>query len=88
MAYRQFTTPARAGGSTRTPAALYSRPYPVLEQDEAAPGSIEDWEVTAPVRPDTAHVRAPRFLDALGETVVGLLIVAGGVLAYGHLPVA
>ncbi len=88
MAIRHSTAPARAGERSRSPAALYSRPRPIIEPDEAAPGTVEAWEATAPVRPDTAHVRAPRFLDVVGEMLVGFLIVAGGVLAYGHLPVA
>ncbi|MGE7152339.1 hypothetical protein ACQKJ1_01180 [Methylorubrum rhodesianum] len=39
-------------------------------------------------RPDTAHVRAPRFLDLGGELISALVIIAGGVLAYGHFPIA
>ena len=67
---------------------FYAAPSPTLTPDEHVPGTVEAWEATAPVRPDTAHVRAPRFLDVAGEMLVGFLIVAGGVLAYGHLPVA
>ena len=73
----------------RRPAAtLYASPRPIIEPDEPAPGSVEGWEATSPVRPDTAHVRAPRFLDVAGEMITALLIVAGGVFAYGFVPIA
>lgn len=67
---------------------VYARSAPVLEPNEAPPCSVAPWEATAPVRPDTAHVRAPRFLDLAGELITGLAIIAGGVLAYGFMPVA
>lgn len=88
MATRHPTAPARAGERSRSPASLYARQRPVIEPDESAPGTVEAWEATAPVRPDTAHVRAPRFLDLAGELVSAVLIIAGGVLAYGWLPIA
>lgn len=53
--------------------------------DELVPGSIDPWQV-APVRPDTPHVRSLRFLDLAGEFATAILIIAGGVLAYGWLP--
>jgi hypothetical protein len=62
---------------------VYARPAPLLEPDEHSPGSAEDWRVTAPIRPDTAHVRAPRFLDLAGDLVSAVLIIAGGMFAYG-----
>lgn len=37
-------------------------------------------------RPDTAHVRAPRFLDVAGELLTAAIIIAGGVFAYGFIP--
>ncbi len=64
---------------------LYARQAPILEPDEHGPDAGEDWRVTAPVRPDTDHVRAPRFLDMAGDLVSAVLIIAGGVLAYGFL---
>ena len=67
---------------------LYARHAPILEADEHAPDSAEDWRVTSPVRPDTPHVRAPRFLDQLGDLVSALLIIAGGVFAYGFVHLA
>ncbi len=36
-----------------------------------------------PVRPDTAHSRAPRFLDVTGEFLTAVVLIAGGVFAYG-----
>ncbi|QEE41536.1 hypothetical protein FV241_12770 [Methylobacterium sp. WL2] len=56
--------------------------------NEPMPGAIEPWEAVAPVRPDTAHIRARRFLDLAGEALAATLIIAGGVLAYSYLPLA
>lgn len=64
------------------------RPPAMLDIHEDVPGTIEPWQAVAPVRPDTAHVRALRFLDLGGEIVSGLILIAGGVLAYGFMPVA
>lgn len=61
------------------------RRTPILP-NEPMPGAIEPWEAVAPVRPDTAHVRAWRFLDLAGEALAASLIIAGGVLAYGYFP--
>jgi hypothetical protein len=74
--------------SRRSTATVYASPRPVIEADEAAPGTVEAWELVAPVRPDTAHVRAPRFLDLAGELATAAIIIAGGVFAYGYLPLA
>jgi hypothetical protein len=87
MAIRHSTAPARAGERLRSPSALYTRQSPLLEIDEAAPGSIEPWQAVAPVRPDTAHVRALHFLDLGGELISALAIIAGGVLAYGFVQI-
>ena len=88
MATRHSTAPARAGERPRMPHGLYARPVPLIEPDEAAPYSVEPWQAVAAVRPDTAHVRAPRFLDLAGELLTAALIIAGGVFAYGYLPIA
>ncbi len=37
-------------------------------------------------RPDTAHVRAPRFLDGAGELLTAVVLIAGGIAAYGFIP--
>ena len=55
---------------------------------EPLPGAIEPWEAVAPVRPDTPHSRALGFLDAAGELLTAITIIAGGVLAYGFMPYA
>ncbi|WP_132250185.1 hypothetical protein [Methylobacterium segetis] len=87
MATRNSTAPARAGERSRSPfAAVYARPFPELE--DGAGEAAEHWPVIRADRPDTAHVRAPRFLDAAGELVAVVLIIAGGTFAYGFLPIA
>jgi hypothetical protein len=53
---------------------------------ETPPGSIEPWEAVAPIRPDTAHSVALRFLNATGEALTAVAIIAGGIAAYGFLP--
>lgn len=67
---------------------LYARQAPILEPDEHSPNAGEDWRVISPIRPDTDHVRAPRFLDMAGDLVSAVLIIAGGVLAYGFVHLA
>ena len=87
MATRNSTAPARAGERSRSPfAAVYARPFPQLEPDEVE--TAEHWPVIRADRPDTAHVRAPRFLDAAGELVSAVIIIAGGVAAYGFVQIA
>jgi len=86
MATRHSTAPAHAGERSRSPSALYNRAKPPLEADEAVPGTVEAWEAIASIRPDTAHVRAPRFLDVASELLTALIIIAGGVFAYGFIP--
>ncbi|MCJ2124349.1 hypothetical protein [Methylobacterium sp. J-077] len=51
--------------------------------DEARPGEDEPWRVVMPVRPDTAHVRAPRFLDIAGELLAAAFIIGGGMVLTG-----
>jgi hypothetical protein len=55
---------------------------------EPLPGAIEPWEAVTPVRPDTPHSRALQFLDAAGELLTAIAIIAGGVFAYGFMPCA
>ena len=52
-------------------------------QDEPLPGAIEPWEAVTPVRPDTAHCRAPRFLDLAGEALAAIAIIGGGMVLTG-----
>lgn len=71
----------------RIPSAIvYARPAPMLDTNEDAPGSFEAWEAVTPVRPDTPYVRALRFLDATGEALTAVMIIAGGVFAYNYMP--
>ncbi|WP_342167031.1 hypothetical protein [Methylobacterium sp. SD21] len=59
--------------------------YLTLPQEDA-PGTIEPWEAVAPVRPDTPHSVALRFLNATGEALTAVLIIVGGIAAYGFIP--
>ena len=87
MATRNPTAPARAGERSRSPfTAVYSRPFPELKPDDREVGDA--WPVIRTDRPDTAHVRASRFLDIGGDLVSAVLIIAGGVFAYGFMPLA
>ena len=87
MAIWNSTASARAGEHSRSPfAAAYARPFPELEADDI--DARDAWPVIRTDRPDTAHVRAPRFLDMAGDLVSAVLIIAGGVFAYGFMPVA
>lgn len=51
--------------------------------DEIQPGAIEPCEAVTPVRPDTAHSRSLRFLDATGELLAAVAIIAGGMVLTG-----
>lgn len=78
--------------------SVSTRPLPVIDRlhrasdaaqpDEPLPGEGASWEAVAAVRPDTAFVRARRFMDAGAEFLAAITIIAGGVLAYGFLPIA
>lgn len=59
----------------------YARPVPLDLADEDPPGSPEPWHLAAAVRPDTPHVRARRFLDALGDLLACLVLIGGGIAA-------
>jgi len=48
------------------------------------PGEIEPWQAVAPVRPDTAHSRSLRFLDAAGELLAAVVIISGGMVLTGR----
>ncbi|TXN51699.1 hypothetical protein FV241_29965, partial [Methylobacterium sp. WL2] len=52
-------------------------------RDEPLPGEDEPWQAVMPVRPDTAHVRAPRFLDVAGELLAAVAIIGGGMMLTG-----
>ncbi len=92
---RTLTAPARIPHAMPS-GRLARRAMPMIDlrprvavdapEDEEAPGAIVEWEAVTPVRPDTAHVRALRFLDIAGEALTALVLIAGGVFAYGYLP--
>ncbi|GJD66290.1 hypothetical protein [Methylobacterium frigidaeris] len=42
------------------------------------PGEIEPWEAVTAVRPDTAHVRALRFLSTAGDLLAAVVLIGGG----------
>lgn len=85
MATHHSTAPARAGERSRSPSAgpLYANKAPTLSPDEL--DAPEAWEAVQPVRPDTPHVRALRFLNATGELLSAIIIVAGTIAGYGVL---
>lgn len=81
------TPPLAQKPAKRNPlATVYARPAPLLDINEDAPGTVAPWEAVAPIRPDTPYVRALRFLDATGEALTALALIAGGVFAYGYMP--
>lgn len=51
--------------------------------DEQQPGAIEPWQAVTPIRPDTAHSRSLRFLDATGELLAAVAITGGGMVLTG-----
>jgi hypothetical protein len=59
---------------------------PRADDEDDAPTSLVGWEAVTPVRPDTAHVRALRVVELAGEALTAVAIIAGGVFAYGYLP--
>lgn len=52
-------------------------------RDEDPPYTPQPWHVVSAVRPDTAHVRAFRFLDAAGEMLAVLALIPGGMVLVG-----
>ncbi|WP_082173124.1 hypothetical protein [Methylobacterium platani] len=84
MAIHYPTAPARAGERGRTPSPhLYAREAPVISPDELE--APDAWEAVQPVRPDTPHVRALRFVNATGELLAAVILVAGTIAGYGVL---
>jgi hypothetical protein len=51
--------------------------------DEPIPGEIEPWQAVTPIRPDTAHSRSLRFLDAASELLAAVAIIGGGMVLTG-----
>jgi len=83
----------RAMPSGRLAAPIPHRPLPAVDRlgqgaasappNERVPGEIEPWEAVTPVRPDTPHSRAPRFLDLAGEALAAIAIIGGGMVLTG-----
>ena len=61
----------------------YRQNAPSALANESVPGEIEAWEAVEPVRPDTAHSRALRIMDAAGSALAAVAIIAGGMLLTG-----
>ncbi|AWB26180.1 hypothetical protein DA075_35505 (plasmid) [Methylobacterium currus] len=70
------TAPAQDRRHQAVPA--YALHAPTLPPDEAVPGEIEPWEAVSAVRPDTAFVRAARFLNASGDVLAAIVLIGGG----------
>jgi len=51
--------------------------------NEPLPGELDAWEIVEPVRPETPHARAFRFLDVAGELLAAVVIVGGGMVLTG-----
>ncbi|WP_345822403.1 hypothetical protein ABC766_12895 [Methylobacterium fujisawaense] len=77
------TPPLAPRPAKRRPLSPQTRADALLDPDMLVRGPV-----IRATRPDTAHVRAPRFLDVAGELLTATLIIAGGVFAYGFIPVA
>ena len=75
------SAPIRAVGNARRTLAP-DRRY-IAMRDETRPGAIEEWQAVCPVRPDTAHSRSLRFLDATGELLAAAFIIGGGMVLTG-----
>lgn len=74
--------PVRITASSKPVRIPVDRRYRNLP-DEQQPGTIEPWQAVAPVRPDTAHSRALRFLDAAGELLAAVAVIGGGIVLTG-----
>lgn len=74
-------------GASRPALSLYAREAPLLSPDEADLLNLGDSQVhaVAAARPDTPHVRALRFLNATGELLAAVALIAGTITLYGHL---
>lgn len=61
----------------------YSQSAALAPPNEALPSEIEPWQAVAAIRPDTASVRARRFMDAGAELLVAVVIIGGGCVLTG-----
>ena len=51
--------------------------------NERLPGEDEPWEIVEPIRAETPHARAFRFLDVAGELLAAAFIIGGGMVLTG-----
>ncbi|MCJ2055124.1 hypothetical protein MKL09_00980 [Methylobacterium sp. J-048] len=51
--------------------------------NERLPGEDEPWEIVEPIRAETPHARAFRFLDVAGELLTAVAIIGGGMVLTG-----
>ncbi|SFN00410.1 hypothetical protein [Methylobacterium pseudosasicola] len=51
--------------------------------NEPLPGELDAWEIVEPIRPETPHARAFRFLDVAGELLAAVFIIGGGMVLTG-----
>ena len=65
------------------PSPVYRRAAPTLPPDEPVPGEGEPWEAVTASRPDTAFVRAARFLNASGDLLSAFVLIAAGMHLIG-----
>ncbi|MCJ2074772.1 hypothetical protein MKK68_03780 [Methylobacterium sp. E-016] len=61
----------------------YSQSAALAPPNEALPGEDAPWEAVAAIRPDTAFVRARRFVDVAGELLAAVAIIGGGCVLTG-----
>ncbi|TNC06549.1 hypothetical protein FF100_34440 [Methylobacterium terricola] len=78
-----LVTPPAPKARAYFPPPVYGRHAPTLPPDEAVPGEPEAWEAVQPVRPDTPHVRALRFLNATGDLLAAIVLIGGGMHLIG-----
>ncbi|KAB1075462.1 hypothetical protein F6X53_24915 [Methylobacterium soli] len=71
------TTPA-AAQERANPSAPRAPRGAVRELGGCGASHVEAWKAVSPVRPDTTHVRALRFLDVGGELLAAFVLIAGG----------
>jgi hypothetical protein len=61
----------------------YSQSAPSALPNEPLPGECAPWESVTAVRPDTAFVRARRFMDTGAELLTALVVIGGGCVLTG-----
>ena len=70
-------------GRLPQPCDRYRQNAPSALPNEPLPGEDEPWTAVMPVRPDTPHVRACRFIDVGADFLAAVAIIAGGSVLTG-----